>query len=1227
MHQRAARGQWLMEQVSLRDYCEQARSLIQSGEPDRAIHITRHILRHYPRHVESYRLLGQALLATDNYQEAARQFRRVLSADPEDVASRVGLARIYGATGDLDKAIWHIRRAVELSPGDSDFREQLGRLISASQAGDASEPVQITRVALGRIYARRRLHAKAIQEFKTALTRDQARTDVQAALAEVLWQAGHHLEAVEVCHRIRKKLPYALKANLIIGALCLDNHQPDEAEPYLALAQELDPENTVAQSLFGETSPLPPLTAKIEPLGEDEIESTQPKSPPTPLAEGAPVVHSLELAEVWMSELHEKGVTPMSNEERPDEEFELPEWLQGVGDDLLEEDDDRPEASIPESDSVESDETPDWLRNLVQRTEEFDESPPGEPGDVPDWLQELRPAVPEETSPDSDTPDWLASISSGYSPDESQFEPVPLEGGPVPLEGGPVPLEGGPVPGPAEAAQPEESDISGEPLVLPEAVGESAPGEDEGRALWEQILAEEEVDLESLEEVLPPEATGMTAEEWLRSTADVERAPSAAPEPAAEQPPLEEPEAPSVPVAETEVGEAGPPDWLKDLEEAEILPEPEAEEATTPTPLEEMHPSFLEPVSDIVEESDVPDWLREITAGEPVPVEQGPVPVEQGPVPSEEAEPVTAAAPTFPEADVDEAGLPDWLRDFDESAGEEEAEPQLEAPEVAGEPVATADEGRALWEQILTEEGVDLESLEEVLPPEATGMTAEEWLRSTADVERAPSAAPEPAAEQPPLEEPEAPSVPVAETEVGEAGPPDWLKETAEPVEEEIQPAAGVEVGGEEAPDWLREEEGPVPLEEGEPHPAEAGPVTPDTGAGLPDWLRELQEPPAEVEPLAEPVADEEPEEPVEAEVDEAGLPDWLREAFVETAELQKPEVSPPAEMPEWLTELETEDMLLAESDFEEPIELETGEMPEWLGEIMSGEPPLSEEWAAEPAEAETPEEEIPEWLRDFRAREGEVTAEPTAEAEEPEAPPEAEVLPEYAAQPELPDWLTRLREGVPEAEQPAPAEEYPVEAEAVPAEAPVEVVEAVPPEELLPEPEAVGPEEAGPAWLGELVRAEESLADFEAIEEEVVLAEVTPPTPEEQLELAEAEAPPAVPEPAEIPELAEAPMAERVTTRELKALRVEDLPKDPEARLSMAHAALNAGDWPEALAIYETLVNSSELLDSVIDNLEVGLRRHPDDTAGYQLLGDACMKDGRLHDALQAYRTALMRL
>jgi len=980
-----------MDQVSLRDYCDEARSFIQSGESDKAIAIARHILSHYPRHVESYRLLGQALLEQGNYQEAAKQFQRVLSADPEDITSRVGLARVHEATGDLGKALWHMRRAFELAPDDPNLRQDLHRLIDARQA-EPNKKVGITRPALGRIYARGGLYAKAVQEFQTVLAQEPNRFDVQVGLAEALWRAGQRLEAAEVCYHILQARPYTLKAHLILGAAWLDGPRSEEAESHLRLAQELDPENTVAQSLFGEESPLAPIAVKIERLSEAPTEEVL--QPPPGLPEGVATPPGLAAATEWMSEMDEEETTPMSDEERADEEYELPEWLQGVGDDLLEEEA-RAEASPVTGPSEEESESPDWLRDLVARASESQESTEepasAEPGEVPDWLQELRPEAseePQETPPASGkVPDWLAEITQQ---------------------------------GPPADTEPQAQE----------------PGEQKA----------------------PP---------------------------------------------------------------------------TPPSKPEEPAPSVLEPISGAVEESEVPDWLREIAAGEPVPADT--------------AEPAAEAPPSPPEA---------------------------------GEPVTPAEEGRALWEQILAEEGVDLASAEEAPPPEAEGMTAEEWLRSTGEVaaaraETAAPAEPAPTAEAPP--EPE------------EAGLPDWLRELEAPTAEEAEPLTA-------APEAAEPVAGQAEAEAGE----------------LPDWLRELKEPTPEAEP---PVGAPPLEERVEVEVDEEGLPDWLRQPPAEVAaEAPAGEAESATEVPDWLKALESETMPLAEPTAEEPIELETGEMPEWLDEVMAGEPPLAEEWAEPEAAAppEAGEPKVPDWLRDLREGE-EVPAPEAAEAVEAEAPVEEE----GEAPPELPDWLRRLREGVPEEAPPTPAE----------AQVPEEV--GAPPVEVPAELEVAQPEEVGPEWLGELVRDEESLAEPGVLQEEVAVEAAAPP-PVEYVVAEEVEEPaPAPPEAVEVeaPTPAPPPPAEPGVTRRLEPLRAEDLPEDPSARLAMAQAALNAGDWPEALLIYETLLNVSELLDSVIEDLRTGTSRHPNDAAGYQLLGDACMKDGRLQEALKAYRTALAKL
>jgi hypothetical protein len=776
-----------------------------------------------------------------------------------------------------------------------------------------------------------------------------------------------------------------------------------------------------------------------------------------------------------MSKWHEEEAAPMSDKERADEAFELPDWLRGVGDDLLEEEDGQATASVstPSPRPVPSagysteteDETPAWLHDLVARTEEppegkkpgiSDEMPSAAPGDVPDWLQELRPEVPEEALPASEAPDWLAVIAAGGTLDETQPEGAQLDWLSEQGESG---------------AQPVPSEASAEPVA--EA--------DEGRALWEQILAEEGVDLTSAQEARPPEAEGMTAEEWLRSTSDQTRMRPAtvSPAPTATPPKEEVPEeVPAAPVAaEEEVEQVGHPAWLEEVKVPEPAAEaaqdeaglpdwlraeylPSEEKAEAPTLAGESEPSVLEPMGGIVGETEIPDWLREIAAGEPATTPE-------------------AVTPTFPQVPVDEAGLPDWLRQV-----------------AAGEPVPAEEEG---------------------------------------------------------------PAAPVTEAET-----PVWSYAAHE----------------------IEEVAGPLP-EVAEPWPVEKEEVEAEA-VGLPDWLREVQEPQPEVE-VSPGLAREYPE----AEVEEEELPDWLRTT---TAGAAEDEVGLAAEVPDWLKVLESEEVPLTELAFDKPIELESGEMPAWLGEVMAEEPPLAEGWA-EPGEEEMRGERVPGWLRGIREGEKEAAAEPAAEAVEAEAPPAEEV---GEVQPELPDWLRSLREGAEEA-PPAMPEYLPG-----PPEEEVTVMEAeVPPAEALAAPEAVG--------------AEKGLVELEAVEEEVA------PAPGKAIEMAEVELPPAaLPEakPRPVP-----PTVERAVTRHLEPLRPGDMPKDPAARLQMARAALNAGDWTEALVIYGTLVTSSELLDEVISNLEQGVKAHPDDPAGYQLLGDACMRDGRLPDALRSYRTALAKL
>ncbi|MFQ6057417.1 MAG: tetratricopeptide repeat protein [Anaerolineae bacterium] len=253
-----------MANRTLRDYSQKARDLLEAELPQEAIALCEEVLYYFPQHLETYRLLGEACLAVGDYEGAADMFRRVLSADPEEVVAYAGLAMIYEEDGRLEEALWHWERAFELAPDQEEIRAELGRLRARHQKGESSR-VRLTRGGLGRLYTREGLRQRAMDEYSALLAEDPERVDIQVALAELLWREGQREAAAEVCQDILGKLPYCLKANLILGAIWREGAGEEGGETFLEVAQALDPENRLAQMLLGPDSPLPPRTVTIPP--------------------------------------------------------------------------------------------------------------------------------------------------------------------------------------------------------------------------------------------------------------------------------------------------------------------------------------------------------------------------------------------------------------------------------------------------------------------------------------------------------------------------------------------------------------------------------------------------------------------------------------------------------------------------------------------------------------------------------------------------------------------------------------------------------------------------------------------------------------------------------------------------------------------------------------------------------------------------------------------------
>ncbi|MEJ2735026.1 MAG: tetratricopeptide repeat protein [Anaerolineae bacterium] len=685
-----------MPDIRLQDYTAKIKDMIRNVRLDEAIAHGQQILREYPKHIEAYCLLGEACLEKELYREAIEFFQRALSADPENLIARVGLGVIYDEQGALPEAIWQLERAFELAPGNTEVRRELQRLY-ARQDGVERARLRLTRGALGRLYSRNGLYARAIGEFLAVLRQDPDLPDVRVALAEALWHEGRKLEAVDVCQELVESLPNCLKANLILGEVWTRGENEEEGQEKLKLAQELDPENRIAQEMMGRSSPLPP-----EEIFISELEA---------------VPEGLDLAatewgfvEAGARAVVEEGLLPGAAEPGEGEE-ELPDWLRDMGmlaGEELATELETEEAALTEAhpeEAISAEEMPEWLQEVFEESEgeeavplaAEDARPEGVPDEGMDTVVTEAPAPELEDQQVEAIPEWLQELVAEEAPSELAEEAV--EGPPV----AEVSEEEVPI---VEGEAPEEEVVTEVvPGWEPEAVPIVSEAAEEPPSMEEVSIVEEEIsEAEVVTEVVPgwePE-TLPTAEET-------------------EEVPVMDMAAAEEEAPEEEAPEEEMPEWLRDLgvpEVEEMGPPPMAEVAE-----EEVAPALEEEISD----EEMPEWLRDLE--KPEIEEVGPPPMAE--VAAEEEE-------EAPRPDVSGEEMPEWLRDWGAPEAEEIVPPPVleeeeeEAPSEAEVPASLL----ALVEAGLLDES-DLESAMSEMSHEALeaqrGEEVPGWLEELMD--------------------------------------------------------------------------------------------------------------------------------------------------------------------------------------------------------------------------------------------------------------------------------------------------------------------------------------------------------------------------------------------------------------------------------------------------------------------------------------------------------------
>ena len=414
-----------MAKVSLRAYNREIETMIDSGHLDEAIAHSKHILKTFPKHLDTYRLLGKAYLEYKRYPEAVDVFSRVLVVSPSDFVSHVGMSIVRDEENKLDDAIWHMERAFETQPSNTAIQSELQRLYGRRD-GVQLPRIRMTRGALAYMYVQGELYPQAISEIKSVLKEDPGRNDMQVLLARAYYRSGLKNDAAEAASSVLRSNPYSLDANRVLVDILGTDH-PESVQAYRQRVVELDPYASQVTSSVFSSNEVPDLAVTVERLDWNG----QPVGAPS----------DWEMTQAVSLESGQRA------EEQPD-------WLKGsyseaTSDQTQGEPLSAFDMATPSTKPAEpAEDIPDFLRaaGWAQSTGAFDESKPvfadaeresagsaqpNEEGDLPDWIKAMAPQQPAQTpqeaqeQPEEEMPDWINKIGTSALPIPSESTDQP----------------------------------------------------------------------------------------------------------------------------------------------------------------------------------------------------------------------------------------------------------------------------------------------------------------------------------------------------------------------------------------------------------------------------------------------------------------------------------------------------------------------------------------------------------------------------------------------------------------------------------------------------------------------------------------------------------------------------------------------------------------------------------------------------------------------------------
>ena len=205
-------------------------ALFAEKEPDEALEAYNKVIELKPNDASGYLNRGVLYTSMKKDAEAEADFKKAIALNPKNLEAYANLSRFYQYKQDLPKAEQVLQEGIKNDPdAPANYLRLAALLLQEKRMADAETVVQNLRNqlpknadvagAIAEFYLAARNPDAAIKEYQRGLTIDPKSERLQIALAEAYLMSGHVEEATKLDEQMLKDKPNDVPGRMIKGRL------------------------------------------------------------------------------------------------------------------------------------------------------------------------------------------------------------------------------------------------------------------------------------------------------------------------------------------------------------------------------------------------------------------------------------------------------------------------------------------------------------------------------------------------------------------------------------------------------------------------------------------------------------------------------------------------------------------------------------------------------------------------------------------------------------------------------------------------------------------------------------------------------------------------------------------------------------------------------------------------------------------------------------------------